>query len=186
MVPCMSVQEAPVTVDCVTDPLDSFLTTFPDVSVTPGVVTVGPDRSRVVVVLENHSDHPVLLAKDVNIAELSPVPEDFIVEDDDPTVSSVADTQPLVLSPECAEVIRTYVDSQSHLSVPEKNTLTEILPGRIMTCLSCRRVILVIVMFSHIVLVLVRQSQLSSLRVVYPTTTGRLYKLCWMICWPVV
>ena len=127
LVPCMSVQEAPVTVDCVADPLDSFLTKFPDVSVTPGVVTVGPDRSRVVVVLENHSDHPVLLAKDVNIAELSPVPEDFIVEDNDPTVSSVADTPPLVLSPERAEVIRTYVDSQSHLSVPEKSTLTELL-----------------------------------------------------------
>ena len=62
------------------------------------MVTVGPDRSRVVAVLENHSDHPVLLAKDVNIAELSPVPEDFIGKDDDPTVSSVADTQPLVLS----------------------------------------------------------------------------------------
>ena len=91
LVPCKSVQEASVTVDCIAVPLDSFLVKFPDVSVTSSVVTVGPGRSGAVVVLENHSDYPVQIAKDVDIAELSPVPDNLIGEDDDPADSSVAD-----------------------------------------------------------------------------------------------
>ena len=127
LVPCKSVQEASVTVDCVAVPLDSFLLKFPDVSVTPSVVTVGPGRSGAVVVLENHSDYPVQIATDVDIAELSPVPDNLIGEDDDPADSSVADMQPFVLSPERAEIIRTYVESRNHLAVPEKNRLTVLL-----------------------------------------------------------
>ena len=70
--------------------------------------------------LENHSDYPVQIAKDVGIAQLSPVPDNLIGEDDDPADSSVADMQPFVLSPERAEIIRTYVESRNHLAVPEQ------------------------------------------------------------------
>ena len=127
LVPCAAVDVCTVAMDCVADPLESFMAKHPDVAVTPSLVTVGPNQTRVVVAVENHANHPILIHKNTNVAELHQIPTDCEHIDDTEAMVSSVSPDPIPLTEQRKKVIDEYINAQNHLSTEQSRTLTELL-----------------------------------------------------------
>eukprot|EP00117_Sycon_ciliatum_P033802 scpid24014/ scgid4942/ Retrovirus-related Pol polyprotein from transposon 17.6; Protease; Reverse transcriptase; Endonuclease len=127
LVPCVYVDACSETLDCVADPLESFVDKFPTLSVTPALVTVGPDHSHIVMTIENHAEHNIIIHKNTNIAELSPLIMDDDDDEDDAAVSSVTTDHTPELTEQRKATIHEYVKSQQNLSSETKSMLTTLL-----------------------------------------------------------
>ena len=127
LVPCAAVDVCTVAMDCVADPLESFMAKHPGVAVIPSLVAVGPNQTRVVVAVENHANHPILIHKNTNVAELHQIPTDC--EHIDGTEAMVSSVSPstIPLTEQRKKVIDEYLNAQNHLSTEQSRTLTELL-----------------------------------------------------------